>query len=54
MKPKWTFKRILNRIKHLKQKEYVAQNFACYRCPLLHQHKCNEIKYLEQYGTECK
>ena len=49
-----TFKHLINRIKHLIQKEYVANHYACYRCPLLHQHKCNEIKYLELHGEECK
>lgn len=49
-----TFKHLINRIKHLIQKEYVANHYACYRCPLLHQHKCNEIKYLELHGQECK
>lgn len=51
MKPKWTIKRIKNRIKHLIKKEYVANNYYCYGCPHLHDYSC---KVRDPIENECK
>lgn len=50
-KPKWTIKRIKNRLKHLMQKQYVANHFWCYGCSHLHNHTCDILDPLE---GECK
>lgn len=50
-KPKWTIKRIKNRIWHLYQKQYVANHIWCYGCSHLHNHTCDVLDPLE---NECK
>ena len=46
-----TIKRIKNRIKHLMQKQYVANHIYCYGCSHLHNHTC---KILDPLEDDCK
>ena len=50
-KPKWTIKRIKNRIWHLYQKVYISHHRCCYGCRYCHNHTCDTLDPLLE---DCK
>ena len=50
-KPRWTIKRIKNRIKHLIKKQYVATWPYCYGCRYFHDYSCEILDPIE---GDCK
>lgn len=50
-KPKWTIRRIRNRIWHWYQKIYIHNHIYCYGCRYCHNHTCD---VLDPMLEDCK